>query len=72
MLLDGRTLQLTCESVPRADYDRYKRKQGTKVHSAVDSMGQLLALHMRLANEQERAQVGELARSVSAGHMPHR
>lgn len=31
---------------------------------AVDTLGQLLAVHVTPANEQERAQVGELARQV--------
>ena len=64
VILDGRTLQSTCESGPRAGYDGYKRKQGSKVHMAVDTLGQLLAVHVTPANEQERAQVGELARQV--------
>jgi len=64
VILDARTLQSTCESEPRAGYDGYKRKRASKVHMAVDTLGQLLAVHMTLANEQERAQVGELARQV--------
>jgi transposase len=64
VILDGRTLQSTCESGPRAGYDGYKRKKGSKVHMAVDTLGQLLAVHVTPANEQERAQVGELARRV--------
>jgi transposase len=64
VILDGRTLQSTCESGPRADYDGYKRKRGSKVHMAVDTQGLLLAVHITPANEQERAQVAELARQV--------
>ncbi|CAG9222124.1 hypothetical protein BCAR13_440132 [Paraburkholderia caribensis] len=64
VILDGRTLQSTCESGPRAGYDGYKRKRGSKVHIAVDTLGQLLAVHVTPANEQERAQVAELARQV--------
>jgi len=37
VILDGRTLQSTCESGPRAGYDGYKRKKGSKVHMAVDA-----------------------------------
>src|SRR5215471_12923763 len=51
-------------SGPRAGYDGYKRKRGSKVHMAVDTLGQLLAVHVTPANEQERAQVAELARQV--------
>lgn len=57
-------LQSTCESGPRAGYDGYKRKKGSKVHIAVDTLGQLLAMHVTPANELERALVGELARQV--------
>ena len=59
-ILDGRTLQSTPESGERAGYDGYKRKKGSKVHMAVDTLGYLLALHVTPANAQERAQVGEL------------
>jgi transposase len=41
--------------------DGAKRKKGTKVHAAVDTLGNLLALHVTPANEQEREHVGELA-----------
>jgi transposase len=64
IIVDGRTLQSTCESGARAGYDGYKRKKGSKVHMAVDTLGQPLAVHVTPANEQERAQVGELARQV--------
>jgi transposase len=64
VILDGRTIQSTCESGPRAGYAGYKRKRGSKVHIAVDTLGQLLAVHVTPANEQERAQVAELARQV--------
>lgn len=64
VILDGRTLQSTPESGGRAGYDGTKKKKGSKVHAAVDTLGHLLALKVTAANEQERAQVGELARKV--------
>ena len=64
IILDGRTLQSTPESGHRAGYDGYKRKKGSKVHVAVDTLGHLLALKVTAANEQERAQVGDLAKEV--------
>ena len=64
VILDGRTPQSTCESGPRAGYDGYKRKRSSKVHMAVDTLGQLIAVHVAPTNEQERAQVGELACQV--------
>src|SRR5918993_1387852 len=63
-ILDSRTLQCTPESGSRGGYDGAKRKKGTKVHAAVDTLGHLLALHLTPANEQERELVGKLAESV--------
>jgi transposase len=65
-IFDGRTLQSTPESGQRAGYDGHKRKKGSKVHMAVDTLGHLLALHVTPANEQERAQVAQLAQQVQA------
>lgn len=64
VVFDGRTLQSTPESGHRAGYDGYKRKKGSKVHAAVDTLGHLLALKVTAANEQERAQVADLAHEV--------
>lgn len=63
-IFDGRTMQSTPESGERAGYDGYKRKKGSKVHIAVDTLGYLLAVKVTPANEQERAQVKELAVKV--------
>jgi transposase len=63
-IFDGRTLQSTPESGARAGYDGYKRKKGSKVHAAVDTLGNLLALLATPANAQERDQVGQLAQAV--------
>ena len=63
-ILDSRTLQSTPESGARAGYDGAKRKKGSKVHVAVDTLGHLLALWVTPANEQDRAQVKTLAQAV--------
>src|SRR5256714_1715028 len=63
-VLDARTLQSTPESGGRAGYDGAKKKKGSKVHLAVDTLGHLLALTVTPANEQDRAQVAELAEAV--------
>jgi transposase len=63
-ILDGRTLQSTPESGARAGYDGAKKKNGSKVHAAVDTLGNLLALKVTAANEQEREQVAEVAAKV--------
>jgi transposase len=65
-VLDGRTVQSTPESGGRAGYDGYKRRRGSKVHMAVDTLGLLLAVRVTAASEQERAQVAELAADVQA------
>src|SRR5262249_438841 len=43
-IFDGRALQSTPESGERAGYDGAKKKKGSKVHAAVDTLGNLLAL----------------------------
>jgi transposase len=65
-IFDGRTLQSTPESGGRAGYDGAKKKKGSKVHIAVDTVGNLLALKVTAADEQERAQVADLAKQVQA------
>ena len=69
-ILDSRTLQSTPESGARAGYDGAKRKKGSKVHVAVDTLGHLLAVHVTPASEQDRAQVQQLAEAVQevTGH----
>src|SRR5579864_3575444 len=63
-IIDSRTLRSTPESGQRAGYDGAKRKKGSKVHMAVDTLGHLLALHVTPATEQDREQVGALAKAV--------
>src|SRR6516225_776021 len=63
-IFDFLTVPATTESGGRAGYDGYKRKKGSKVHMAVDTMGHLLALQVTPANEQERDQVAILAERV--------
>lgn len=66
VILDSRTLQSTPESGGRAGFDGHKKRKGSKVHAAVDTLGHLLALHVTPANEQDRAQVAELAQAVQS------
>ena len=63
-ILDSRTLQSTPESGGRAGFDGHKKRKGSKVHVAVDTLGHLLALKVTAANDQERAQVADLAQAV--------
>ena len=60
-ILDSRTLPSTPENGHWAGWDGAERRNGPKVHVAVDTLGHLLALHVTPATEQDRAQVGELA-----------
>jgi len=63
-ILDSRTLQSTPESGGRAGYDGAKRKRGSKLHLAVDTLGHLLALYVTPADVQDRAVVDALAAAV--------
>lgn len=63
-IMDSQTLQSTPESGQRAGYDGHKRKKGSKLHMAVDTLGHLLALHVTPADEQDRAKVERLAKTV--------
>ena len=63
-IIDSRTLRSTPESGPRAGYDGAKRKRGSKLHMAVDTLGHLLALHVTPANVDDRAEVGKLAAAL--------
>ncbi len=65
-ILDSRTLQSSPASGGRAGYDGYKRRNGSKVHRAVDTRGYLLPLLVTPAHEQDRAQVKDLAEQLQA------
>src|SRR5271154_7210434 len=66
VILDSRTIQSTPESGARAGFDGHKKRKGSKVHIAVDTLGHLLAIGVTPANEQDRAQVGQLTEAVQA------
>lgn len=63
-IIDSRTIQSTPESGARAGYDGTKKRKGSKVHAVVDTLGILLTLHVTAANEQDRAQVRQLAQAT--------
>lgn len=62
--IDSRTLQSTPESGHRAGYDGAKRKKGSKIHIAVDTLGHLLAIHVTPADTQDRTQIRKTAKAV--------
>jgi len=69
-IFDSRTLQSSPESGARAGYDGAKRRKGSNVPVAVDTLGQLVALRVTPASEQDREHVAALAAQVQAvtGH----
>lgn len=60
-IYDSRTLSSTPESGQRAGYNGHKKRRGSKVHVAVDTLGHLLALKVTAANEDDRTQVEALS-----------
>lgn len=66
VVMDSRTLRSSPESGERAGYDGAKRKKGSKVHLAVDTLGLPVALHVTPADAGDRGEVGRLAAAVQA------
>jgi transposase len=64
VVIDSATRQSTPESGHRAGYDGHKKRTGSKIHAAVDTLGELLVLHVTPANASDRAQVAALAEEV--------
>ena len=65
-ILDSRTAQSSRESGARAGYDGHTRREGSKLHLAVDTLGHLLALRVTPADERDRGQVAALVGAVQA------
>ena len=63
-IIDSRTLSSTPERGHRAGYDGHKRKRGRKVHLVVDTLGELITLHVTPANAQDRALAAHLAEKL--------
>ncbi len=63
-IFDSRTLRGSIENGDRGGYDGHKKKKGSKLHLAVDTLGEFLALVVTPADEQDRHQVAELAAAV--------
>ena len=60
VILDSRTVQSTPVSGARAGYDGAKRRKGSKVRVAVNTLGHLLAAVVTPANVTDRGQVDAL------------
>src|SRR5258708_32793769 len=65
-ILDARVRQSTPERGARAGSSGARRRTGSQVHSAVDTLGSLLALAVTPASDDERTQVATLAAEVQA------
>jgi transposase len=63
-IFDSRTLRSSPESGARAGYDGHKKTRGSKMHVAVDTLGNLLAARVTPANQQDRDQVAALTDAV--------
>ena len=63
-IFDSATRQSTPESGRRAGYDGPKKRTGSKIHLAVDTLGHLLALLVTPVDEGDREQVDALATAV--------
>lgn len=66
VVIDSKTLRSTPESGARAGYDGAKRKKGSKLHMAVDTLGNVLAAHVTPASADDRAEVERIAADVQA------
>jgi transposase len=63
-IIDSRTLQGSIENGDRGGYDGAKRKKGTKLHLAVDTLGEFLAMVVTPADASDREQVEQLAEAI--------
>jgi transposase len=66
VIIDSATRQSTPESGHRAGYDGHKKRTGSKLHAAVDTLGELLVLRVTPADASDRAQVAAVAAEVQA------
>jgi hypothetical protein len=70
-IFDAQTRQARPESRAPAGYDGHKRKNGSKIYAAVDTLGHLFPLHVTPANARDRDQVAQLAAAVQAATVEH-
>ena len=66
VIFDSATRQSTPESGHRAGYDGHKKRKGSKIHVAVDTLGELLALQVTPANARSGRRSAALAAAVQA------
>jgi transposase len=63
-IVDSRPVPSTPASGTRAGYDGAKRRRGSQVHIAIETLGPLLAAHVTAASAQDRSQGRALADNV--------
>jgi transposase len=66
-ILDSRTLQSTPESGSRAGFDGHKKRKGSKVHLAVDTLGHMLALRVTPAYPSEQPRFDSAIEKFDSG-----
>ncbi|MGH2616124.1 MAG: transposase, partial [Thermomicrobiales bacterium] len=66
VIRDRATRQSTPESGHRAGDDGHQKRTGSKIHAVVDTLGELLVLHVTPAAAGDREQVAALAAEVQA------
>jgi transposase len=67
-IFDRRTVQAPPDRGTRAGYDGAKRRRGSQVPLAVDTLRHLLALHVTAAHAQDRRQGTTLAAQAAEAH----
>ena len=65
-IIDSRTLRSTPKSGECAGHDGGKRKKGSKIHMAVDTLGHLLSMHVTSASADDCGEVERLTCTVQA------
>jgi transposase len=71
-IMDSRTLQSWPESGARAGYDGAKKRKGSKVHAAVDTLGHLLAVKVTPRQRAGPGAGGGTGAGRAGGHRPER
>jgi len=64
VIIDNGPRQSTLERGHRAAYDEHKKRKGTKIHAAVDTLGEVLVRPVTPANARERVQIAALAEDI--------
>jgi hypothetical protein len=64
VVIDSRTLQSTPERGHRTGFDGVKRRKGSKMHIAGDTLGHFMVLHVTPLDKQDRTPLRRTAKAV--------